>query len=236
MNTKEINMTPSKGNPQNKPPSTKIQEIEEEVSNVNRTIQESIASNEGNNESSTNIDALHAQPDDKENKEVIDIENQGKNQSDAIDMCCSVASSQKSIVVLTDNVTDQLNLQYGKSWLQNKDYNLSNLPDCEDSTIQLMTTIFNNTTHINRRTSIFYDLKYPFLHILCNTLQWLNCEIINSTMQLLNNKAQINQTDDEHYFHKTYRYNYVTKPVYGKMNSCHKEKRGFSYPNGKNFC
>ena len=103
-----------------------------------------------------------------------------------------------------------------------------------DDDIHLLTDVFLKRTHIVRDNYLCYDIQYEFLHILCNTLKWLKCEIINSTMQLFNIKAKINKTDNQYYFHNTYRYNYVTLPVFGKMDTT-KKKRGLSYPNGRIF-
>ena len=54
-------------------------------------------------------------------------------------------------------------------------------------------------------------------------------------MDLYNLKVKLNQYNNDFYFHNTYRYNFVTKPQYGKLNSKDKESRGFKYPNGKDF-
>ena len=171
----------------------------------------------------------------KDSKETIDIEKQGQNKIDAIDICQSVASIEPSVVVQTNDITRDLDYRYGCSWLSKKNVTLMLLPYCHREKINSITSLFTNTNHIKREKVHFYYLKYKDLNILCNTGQWLKCDLINAMMEVFNLKAKINNYHNDYYFHNTYRYNYVTKPGYGKVNSVEDENRAFQYPDGKDF-
>ena len=109
------------------------------------------------------------------------------------------------------------------------------LQRCYNTSIDLVTSLFKNINHMSRQSSYSGDVAYQYLDTLCNTEDYLNCEIIYPLMQLFNIKATIHNQDMNYYFHNTYRYNYVTKPGYGRLNSSEDQNRGFTYPNGRDF-
>ena len=114
--------------------------------------------------------------------EPINIEEQGSSKKDAIDICASVASTETSAQVITHNITSELNLEYGNLWLSNNDHTLNMLRHCNNTSIDLVTLLFNNNYHMSREITYFYNLEYKYLQILCSTPLWLNCEIINPMM------------------------------------------------------
>ena len=213
-----------------KPPlqsTANIDEIEQLVIDVNNTIIDT--------SQSTSKDVTLPTTNKIEMKEVIDIEKQGKNKNDAIDICSSVTSIVPSLVPIVEDVSNQIDIEYGNKWLLDEDKHITSLPPVFDEDVHLLTDVFKKRTQVVRDKYLCHDIQYDFLQILFNTLEWVNCEIINSSMKLFNIKAQINKTDDQYYFHNTYRYTYVTLPAYGKMDATINEKRGFRYPKGRNF-
>jgi hypothetical protein len=216
------------------PTSTSVEAINNLVTNVNETLADSSLSTNKNTDDTTSD--KKTKPVKDTNKEIIDVDKEGTTIDEPIDMCMSIPSTQTSVVEITNNVTNEIDNDYGRSWFFNHEKSLFELGDIDESKNLLMRSLFSSRTHISRE--LFYLDYVPFKSIddLCFNNAWMTSELINCSMILLNIKAMINKTDNKYYFHSTYRYNFVMNPgYYDKDTIATSNKRGFKYPNDRNF-
>jgi len=170
-------------------------------------------------------------------REVLSISDDSSNSTASKANSTSQSSNH---ILLQDNCP--IDLSFCNNWINNPNQTISQLSKCKVIPKEKAFLRFHLRTSPKSSFKFHPKLSHltdPFYLLNMITLgEWLNDSIINSFMQLFNEKKQLHKINGSIYFHKTSLYEYVSNDKLNKLEqylTCPRMKSLVSLPFGNTF-